>query len=63
MPGLDTVVILIAGLQGVAMVGGGFYFTGRITAVLEGLRSISADHEKRLRSLERLPTTTTALRS
>ena len=37
----------------VAVVGGGFYFTGRVTQNLEQLQLITADHEQRLRYLER----------
>lgn len=35
------------------IVGGGFYYTGRVTRTLEALEKISTDHEERIRDLER----------
>jgi len=49
----QTVVTAVAVLQAVAIIGGGFYFTGKITTVLEELRRIGFDHEDRIRYLER----------
>lgn len=40
-------------LQAVGLIGGAFYFTGRVTAVLEQLKSLGSDHETRIRRLER----------
>ncbi len=39
-------------VQAGAIIAGGFYFTGRVTAMLDELRRITIDHEDRLRSLE-----------
>lgn len=36
----------------VSIVGGGFYFTGRVTKTLEVLAEVSADHEDRIRAIE-----------
>lgn len=37
----------------VSIIGGGFYFSGRVSRTLEELCKISKDHEHRIRSLER----------
>ncbi|KKK61031.1 hypothetical protein LCGC14_3018390 [marine sediment metagenome] len=41
--------------QLVVVVGGGFYFTGRITKTLETLTTVTGDHEDRLRVIEQKP--------
>lgn len=45
-PSVEQTVLLI---QAIAMVGGGFYFTGQVVANLRELRRIAEDHENRLR--------------
>lgn len=52
---LELVFAVAALVQSVCIVGGGFYFTGRWTAILEALKSLSADHEDRIRALEQRP--------
>ena len=47
-----TVGDLVNLIQAVAVIGGGFYFTGRVTSTLEQLRELVHDHEDRIRSLE-----------
>jgi len=46
---------LLQGVQAIAVIGGGFYFAGRITKNLETLTEVSKDHENRLRDIERSP--------
>lgn len=45
----------LAILQGVALVGGMFYYGGRVSRTLELLVNTARDHEDRLRKLERRP--------
>lgn len=49
MPELQA---LVQGVQAIAVIGGGFYFAGRITKNLETLTKVSEDHEDRLRDIE-----------
>ena len=46
---MESVALLITV---VSVVGGGFYFTGRVTRAVEQLTVIAEDHEDRIRSLE-----------
>ena len=50
MPELSA---LLQGAQVIVLLGGGFYFAGRITKNLEVLTEGQKDHENRLRFLER----------
>lgn len=52
---LIDVEFLLQTLQLAAVVGGGFYFVGRITKNLEMLTEGQKDHEGRIRSLEQAP--------
>lgn len=45
-------LVLFGALQAVAIVGGGFYFVGRISKTQETLATIVKDHEIRLRVIE-----------
>ena len=49
---MPEIQALLQGIQAVAVIGGGFYFAGRITKNLEVLTKGHEDHEDRLRVVE-----------
>ena len=53
MAGPMTFQLLIEIVGLIILLGGGFYFTGRVSSTLERLASITADHEDRIRFIER----------
>lgn len=50
---ITTVALIGEMLTIMTVIGGGFYFTGRITKNIEILTKITEDHETRIRHLER----------
>lgn len=49
---MPEIQALLQGVQVIAVIGGGFYFAGRITKNLEILTKGQDDHENRLRVVE-----------
>lgn len=48
-----TFEMLLQVISMFSIIGGGFYFTGKVTQTLSNLTNIAQDHEERIRGLEK----------